>query len=103
MSALKQQCTLTQGEVMVSAHLMSIQIDDGSPGDAFHSVEQKLRGEWENVCSLSEGDRYRFFTRGSKVKPLALIYLSLTRNVKIIRLFCLKGTESLTYSYFYGA
>lgn len=58
MSAPKQRCTLTQGEVMVSAHLMSIQIDDGSPGDAFHSLEEKLREEWTNVCFLSEGDTF---------------------------------------------
>lgn len=49
MSSPKQQCVLTQREVMVSAHLMSIQIDDGSPADAFHSLKQKLGHEREKI------------------------------------------------------
>lgn len=41
---------------MVLAHLMSIQIDDGSPGDAFHSLKQELRDEWKINCFLSDND-----------------------------------------------
>ncbi len=52
MSDSKQPCTLTHTEVIVSAHLMSIQINDGSPGDGFHSLKQELGDEWKNVFFL---------------------------------------------------
>lgn len=63
-------------EVMVSAHLMSIQIDDGSPGDAFHSLKQKLKDDWKKIFafSLKMTSTVQILLKGSKVK-LRLNYI----------------------------
>lgn len=60
-----------QEDVMVSAHLMSIQIDDGCRGDAFHSLEQKLRDEWKHYFFLSENDSLTIYIFSTFIqKPL---------------------------------
>lgn len=54
---------------MVLAHLMSIQIDDGGPGDAFHSLKQELKDEWENIVFFSEDNTFTvYIPEGSQSK-----------------------------------